>query len=272
MALADESVALLLLLHGAKVDDTDAHGNTVLHAAASHGRLAAAELLLELEASACVPNALGITPLWMACENGEWIEQEEALKAECAKLHAKSNEMMVARKYEEAETALLAANAIEIQADKQRDLVATAELLLASGADVNAEGDATGCAPLIVAAMSAQEAQRAYLEVYPAPPPDPRAKFRTAAENAALAAEKPNAFFGHRVVVQQQLILALLKAGANHQVTNKAGRTAESCCREIPDIQKLLAGRFKAEEVLLHAASNLTACFLRVRRGTMAPV
>jgi cytohesin len=248
----NSDVAALLLLHGAKPDTTDNQGTTPLHVAASQGRAAQVQLLLDEGAFADVQSKLGHTPLWMACENGPWIEEEEAQKAECAELFTKSNALMVAGQYIEAEKYLLASNELTIDAAEQRDCCKVASVLLERGADVNCADAALGHSPLTVAATEARAACRAYLRDNP-PPEPPKRKLWEPEPEPEVGAEEID--YGKRVKVQEQLILLLLKAGADYEHANSAGHTAQMLSTEVPSIQALLLGKPKADNDLLSAAA-----------------
>eukprot|EP00937_MAST-01D_sp_MAST-1D-sp2_P004475 g4475.t1 len=57
----------VLLAHGARADEADRHGSTLLHCACHRGQAEMAALLLEHGASVRARNALGRTPLHLAC-------------------------------------------------------------------------------------------------------------------------------------------------------------------------------------------------------------
>ncbi len=239
-------VTQLLLMHGANPCATNRQGNTPLHVAAAHARSVHVQELLKAGASVNAQNSLAMTPLWMVCENGPWIEDEEAQKAESAALFVQSNELMVSGQYAAAEKFLLASNKLQIDPVEQRDCCKVASTLLQHGADVNCADTANQHTPLTVAASQADVAYQAYLRAHP--PPEP------AAEPQDLDAD-PLAF-GHRVCVQHALIVMLLKAGANHEHLTEAGHTALTLTADLPTIQTLLLGKPKADVDLVSAAAT----------------
>lgn len=250
-SLARPDMTKLLLLHGANPRAADSHGDTPLHVAASHGRVEHIQLLLGEGASANAENNVAITPLWKACENGPWIEDEEVQKAECAALYAKSNELMAAKLYAEGEKFLLASEKLKLDPLQQRDSCKVARLLLQHGADVNCADMALGHTPLTVAAEQACVAYQEYLQANP--PPEKPVRKRREPEPDVID-EEPK--FGHRVQIQLDLMLMLLKCGADHEHVNTAGQNALMLSAQLPAIQALLLGKSKADEGLLAAATT----------------
>lgn len=252
--LSRPDVTQLLLLHGANPCTANRQGNTPLHVAATHARSAQVQLLLTEGASVNAQNSLAMTPLWMVCENGPWIEDEEAQKAEGAALFAQSNALMAGGQYAEADKLLLLSNKLQIEPVEQRDCCTVASTLLQHGAEVNCVDTANQHTPLTVAALQARVAYEAYMLANSPAPEQERKPWEPPPEPQVI--EDDSLAFGHRVRVQHALILMLLKAGANHDHVTRAGNTALTLTTDLPTIQTLLLGKSKADAGLLSAAAT----------------
>ena len=293
-------ITQLLLLHGANPRATNVQGDTPLHVAAAHARHAHVQLLLDEGALPNAKNNLGKTPLWTVCQNGSWIEDEEAQQAQSAALFARSNALMVGGQHAEAEKLLLASSELAVDDEDRRDCCEVARMLVQRGAQVNCVDTALGDTPLTVAAAQASVAYQAYLRANPPPEKPEQQPWDQEPEPQPQALQDEYLAFGYRVRVQLNLMLLLLKAGANHEHANAAGHTALTLTTELPAIQELLLGKSKADEDLLLAAAtgimatareardsgaslsktaahgtstalHLAACFGRVKRGLHRP-
>lgn len=268
--LSRPDITQLLLLHGANPRATNAQGDTALHVAATHARRAHTQLLLNEGALPNAKNNLGMTPLWMVCQNGPWIEDEEAQQAQSAALLARSNALMVGGQYAEAEKLLLASDELAVDDEDRRDCCEVARMLVQRGAQVNCVDTALGDTPLTVAASQASVAYQAYLRANPPPEKPERQPWDREPEPQLHVLEDVQVAFGHRVRVQLNLMLLLLKAGANHEHANAAGHTALTLTAELPSIQALLLGKPKADEDLLLAAATGSMTTAREARDSGA--
>jgi ankyrin repeat protein len=160
-------------------DDADREGTSAVHWAVLADRSDLVELLLRAGANPNVKNRYGVTPLSVACENGNATIVEALLKAggdpNVALASGETPLMTAARTGNSAAVRLLLAHGILIDAREPtrqqtalmwaaaEDNAAAVELLVAAGADVKARSKG-GLTPLLFAARDGRiEAARALL-------------------------------------------------------------------------------------------------------------